>query len=450
MSCKYTMGTFVLVFVVLPGCISVWAESLPRIPETSARMIDTTVRGRKDAFPQPSKTITLREAVSRTMQHNPELAAAAWEASVQEAGISQAGLRPNPEVDLASEEFGGTAVRQRFGGAEMSLRLSQVIELGGKRAQRKQTASLEYSLAQWEFEIKRLDTLTQVTKSFIELLAAQERLSLIQKSEKLAEQFYAMVHEKVKAGQVPHLEESRAQVVLATARLKRQQAERSLQTARKQTAAFWGESNPTFEFASGNLDSILPVPRTDNPEQLVLKNPELNRWSVEMERRSAALDLERSNRVPDIAISGGVSRFNADRETALVMGLSIPFPIFNRNQGNIQKAERQLSKVREEQRAETVRVRKSLFAQYQVLAAASEQASTLAHEVIPVAQSALTVAEEGYRAGKFSYLDVLDAQRALFEAQEQNISALAAYHSATTEMERLTGASLEDIIPKSR
>ncbi|MHB9028925.1 MAG: TolC family protein [Candidatus Latescibacterota bacterium] len=423
---------------------------MPRIPETSARLIDTKIKAEENALPHPSSAITLRDAVSLTMRHNPALAAAAWETSAQEAGIGQAGLRLNPEIELSSEEFGGTAARQRFGGAEMSLRLSQVIELGGKRAQRKQTASLDHALAQWDFEIKRLDTLTQVTQSFIELLAAQERLSLVQKSEKLAEQFHDVVHEKVKAGKVPPLEESRAQVALATARLKRQQAERTLQTARKQTASFWGESNPTFEFASGNLDSILPVPRTDNPDQLISKNPELNRWTVEMERRSAAFDLERANRVPDIAISGGVSRFNADRETALVMGLSIPFPVFNRNQGNVQKAERQLAKAREEQRAEAVRVRKNLFAQYQTLAAAYEQASTLALEVIPVAQSAFSVAEEGYRAGKFSYLEVLDAQRALFEVQEQNIEALAAYHSATAEMERLTGASLEEIIPKNR
>ncbi len=448
MSLKHTAGIFVPALLYC-GFLAE-AESVPRIPETSTRLIDTKVRTEDRTLFQSSGPLTLREAVSLTMRNNPELAAAAWETSAQEAGVSQAGLRPNPELELSSEEFGGAAARRGFGGAVMSLRLSQVIELGGKRAQRKKTASLDHAHAQWDFEIKRLDVLTQVTKSFVELLAAQERVSLSRKSTELAGQFHAMVREKVRAGKVPPLEESRAQVALATARLKQQQAERMLQTARKQVSAFWGESDPTFEVASGNLDSILPVPRFDNQEQLLQNNPELNRWTVEMERRSAALDLEKANRIPNVAVSGGVSRFNVNRGTAFGMGLSIPFPIFDRNQGNVQKTERQLAKAREEQRAEEVQVSRSFFAQYQVLAAAYEQASTLAQEVIPVAQSAFAVAGEGYRAGKFSYLSVLDAQKALFEVQEQNIDALTAYHSAVAELERLCGEPLEKLSISNR
>jgi cobalt-zinc-cadmium efflux system outer membrane protein len=392
----------------------------------------------------------LRDAISLTLQHNPELSAASWEVGVREAGIGQAGLLPNPELEFEVEEFGGSGARRGFEEAEISFRLSQVIELGGKRTRRIRAASIEHELSRWNYEVKRLDTLTRLAKIYVELLAAQERVQLAKETEHLSIRFHEAVSERVQAGKAAPLEESRARVTRTTERLKREDADRSLATARKRLAAFWGVNDPVFESATGSLDSISAPPRFENPEILLSRNPEMKRWAVAMEHYTSQVNLEKANRIPDIAVSGGVARFMGDDENAMVMGLSLPLPIFDRNQWNVRRAERELAKAREERRAEEAHVSESLFAGIQELNSAYEQADVLIREVGPVAQTALETAEEGYRAGKFSYMEVLDAQSAYFRVRELTIEALAAYHTAGAELERLCGEPLENLSSSNR
>ena len=124
------------------------------------------------------------------------------------------------------------------------------------------------------------------------------------------------------------------------------------------------------------------------------------------------------------------------------MLLSIPLPIFDRNQGTILEARYQLAKAGEDRRTAEVRVLTDLAATYAELSSAFTEATTLNNEVLPGAQGAFEAFSEGYRQGKFGFLDVLDAQRTLFEARGQYLEALATYHRAVAEMERLIGEPL--------
>ncbi len=165
-----------------------------------------------------------------------------------------------------------------------------------------------------------------------------------------------------------------------------------------------------------------------------------------MERHAAAVEVEKSRRMPDVAITGGGTRFMAGDENAVVAGLTVPVPLFDRNRGNVDMERARLAKAREERRAESVAVRKSLLRGCRDLASAYEQAIALSTDVIPAARSAFDAAIEGYRAGKYSYLDVLETRRAYIEARVQAIGALAAYHGAAADIERLTGEPLDTVL----
>ena len=99
----------------------------------------------------------------------------------------------------------------------------------------------------------------------------------------------------------------------------------------------------------------------------------------------------------------------------------------------------------EQQRAADLRVQTSLITAYQELTTARSAVDRLTSEVLPGAQRAFSGIEEGYRAGKFSYLEVLDAQRTFVGASEQQLRALAELHKAAADVERLTGAPLKDL-----
>jgi cobalt-zinc-cadmium efflux system outer membrane protein len=394
---------------------------------------------------EPTGVIDLRQALALAMMRNPELAASSWEVRAKEAGTLQAGLFPNPEPGFEIENFGGSGPSESLEGAETTLHVSQLIELGGKRSRLARVAALERDLAGWDYESKRLGVLTRATKAFVDVLAAQERLALTEDLVRLAEQVFGTVTERVKSGKVSPVEESKAGVVLATSRIELERARRHLEVARSHLTATWGGSSAAFEEVDGRLDVVKPIPPAEQLVRRISQNPDIARWVAEMEQRQAAAELEDARRIPDLTLSGGVKRSSEANTDTYVLGVSIPLPIFDRNQGGTLEARYRLAKAGEERKASEVRVRTRLTEAYEALSTAFAEATALRDDVLPAARTAFDAASEGYRQGKFGYLDVLDAQRTLFEARGQFIETLAAYHKAVADVEHLIGERLDAV-----
>jgi outer membrane protein, heavy metal efflux system len=395
---------------------------------------------------EPTGVLTLRQALALALLQNPELAASSWEVRAAEARTLQAGLLSNPELDITVENFAGSGAYQGVRAAETTLRLSQAIELGGKRRRRTQAAALERDLAAWDYETKRVDVLSEVTKAFVEVLRAQERLETQTELVRLAGQVLAAVAERVKAGKVSPMEESKARVALSTSHIALERARGELDTARRRLAATWGSTTPAFQKAAGAFDAVTTPPPVEQLAQRVLQNPDLARWSTEMQQRQAAVALAQVQKFPDLTAGAGVRYFSDPGDAALVFELSLPLPLFDRNQGGILEAQSRLAKATEERRAAAVRVQTALGTAYTALATAFAEVTTLHNAVLPESRRAFEATSEGYRQGKFGLLDVLDAQRTLFEAREQYIDALADYHKAVVEIERLLGEGFETVI----
>ena len=99
-----------------------------------------------------------------------------------------ASLPPNPEVGVEVENFAGSGALRGFQSAEITIHLSQLIELAGKRQKRTRVAALERDLVAWDYEATRIEVLTEVTQAFVEVLSAQQRLRLNLELVRLAEQ----------------------------------------------------------------------------------------------------------------------------------------------------------------------------------------------------------------------------------------------------------------------
>ena len=321
--------------------------------------------------------------------------------------------------------------------------MSQLIELGAKRLKRTRLAAIERDLAAWDYETKRIDVFTDVAKAFVQVLATREQLALSEELFGLAERVFQAISDRVEAGAASPVEATRAGVALSTSRIELERSRRALLAARRRLAATWGSSRPAFDAVEGDLFALSPIPDLGALEERIGRNPDLARWLAEMEQRSAVLELELANRIPDVTVSAGHRRLNETNDHALVLGLSVPIPIFNRNQGAILEARYGLAKAREEQRAAEILARDTLAAAYQSLSTSFVEAIVLRDEVMPGARSAFDAINEGYRQGKFGYLEVLDAQRTLFEARGQYLEALATYHASIADVERLIGEGLE-------
>jgi cobalt-zinc-cadmium efflux system outer membrane protein len=394
---------------------------------------------------EPAGVIELREALALALLHNPRLAAASWDLRIAEARTLQAGLRPNPELELEVEEFAGSGPRRGFVGAETTIRLSQLVELGGKRAARSRLAEAEQKLAGWDHEAERLAVLTETTIGFIDLLVAQEQRRLAEESVRLSEETFAVVAERVGAGKVSQLEGTRASVQRAGSRIALARAEGALQTARRRLAAAWGSTAPRFTRAAGTLERVSVPPPLEAIEALLERNPEVARRAAEMESRLAALALERAARLPDLTVSAGARRFAETDDHAFTVGLGLALPLFDRNQGAVLEARHRQARQESGERAAEVRVATALAESHSALAVARAEAVGLREEVVPAAGRAFAAAREGYRQGKFGYLEVLDAQRTLNEANAGLLDALARYHRAVAVVESLVGTPLESL-----
>ena len=402
-------------------------------------------------FADPTGPVTLREAVTLALLHNPELAAFAWEIRAREARMLQAGQPPNPVVGLLAEDIGGRraprGADQQLVQPQMTVQLSQVIELGGKRTARQDLAARNRDLAAWDYETARIDVLTRVTRAFVDVLAAQEAQALAAQTRQIVEQTQQTVTTRVTAGAVSPIEQTRADVALAAARVESERASRLLDASRSRLAAFWGRRTARFAAVAGDLASTPELPPLAELEERLAANPALARWAVEVAHRQAAVALEQARRVPDVSVSAGYRRFTDIDSNAFLVGATIALPVFDRNQGAIAEAGSRLAKAYEERRAAQMRVSAALTDAYRALSSAYAELMTLRSQVLPGSRQAFEAVSEGYRLGRFGYLEVLDAQRALVTAGGQYLRALTDYHHAVADVEQLTGAPVAGAAP---
>lgn len=396
----------------------------------------------------PAGILTLQDAIRLALAQNPDLAAFAWETRARESLTLQAGVLPNPVLSVLAEDLGASSyegVPESLAAVEpqTTIQLSQLVELGGKRAARKELAETDRDLAAWDYEAARIGVLTQVARAFIDVLAAQETVALTERTREAVAQVHQSVSARVAAGVVSPIEETKAEISLASVRVESEQARRQLDAARGRLAATWGSTEASFQSVAGDLSETPPLPALGELKARIAGSPYLARWAAEISQRQAAVVLEQSKRIPDVEVSGGFRRYTDLRENAFVIGGSISLPLFNRNQGGIEAARTRLTKAYEERRATEARVAAALAEAYGALASAHAAVTALRSAVLPGARQTFEAVNEGYRAGKFGYLDVLDAQRTFIGASSQYVRALADYHKAVADVERLIGAPLQ-------
>jgi cobalt-zinc-cadmium efflux system outer membrane protein len=381
--------------------------------------------------------IGLDTAIAQALVRNPDIAAARQEQLASEGALLQAGLRPNPEFSALEEDL-------RRGRRTSTLQLAQPIELGGKRLARTAAASLRTEQAGAALQQARADIRAATTIAFIELLAARQRRELAVESITLAENAHRAARQRVEAGKVSPVEQTRAQVAEAAARVEALQAEGAQRAAGQALAALWGE-RPSATTAEMPVAGRLALPSADLAdaalEARLPSAPLLAQARIELDRRRALVQVETAATVPNVSVTVGAKRLQESGVTQAVIGFSVPLPLFDRNQGNLAEALRREDKARDELDATTLRLATELAHAQERLRSARAEAGTLQRDALPGARQAFDAASRGFALGKFSFLEALDAQRTWFQVQAQARRALVDSLRAAADIERLLGVA---------
>ena len=267
------------------------------------------VRSLEPQGDEPQGTLTLDAAISNALARNPDLAAGGFTLIAAEARITQARLRPNPELSLDLENFAGSGTLQGTDSLESTLSLSQVVELGGKRRLRTERASMDFELVAVERQAQALDLLAEVTRRYIALVAAQDRAELAAMTSAVAQSTYDAISKRVQAARSPEAELSRASIALTRARVEVKQTESTRIAARQSLAALWGSQNPEFTSASGDLLTLRPIRALEDLLAELERNPDYLRFASEARLRDAELRLARAQERPNIVFCLGMRRF---------------------------------------------------------------------------------------------------------------------------------------------
>ena len=452
-----------------------------------------------------AEDLTIEQALTRALEQSPRLEMYDWDKRAADARIIQAGLRPNPELEIELEDVrlgsgpeqrtrsssfgatlgagtvpvpvgGGSTVgvpvptvgsstsrgiahqsgsRSGLAEAEITVSISQTIEIGGKRTKRLRLARQERELAAWDYEAARADVIAETLSAFILVLSAQETLALAEELQTLGERTERTIEARVNAGKVSPLDLNKASIALANERIVVNDAEHRLTAARTQLVSTWNGREAMFTKAAGALGDVYSVPTFQSLMDGISANPDIARWADEVAAREAQFELARSQRWPDPTVRLGISSaglperdsssltfrgltgvdlsrersdFGDSREERLELGLKWPLPIFNRNQGATEEARHLVSKAAAERRLVESSVFAGLSRAYELLAASKERAEALRENVLPQAEETYTKSLRGYEAGKFELLDVLDAQRAWFQARTDHLNAVSGFH----------------------
>ncbi len=384
------------------------------------------------AEPAPTFADLLRQASATA----PRLREA--QAGVREAqGLAlQARARPNPVIGVQAENFGGKAPYSGADRMETTVSVAQALELGGKRSARLSAANAEVSAAEARGRQAAADFAYELAVAYAAAEAAQARADLAAQTLKRSQDDLGVSRALVEAGREANLRLVMAQAAEASARADAEAARADGIEALARLSALAGVAEPYTSLAGGLLNAPASPSTADGVPPADMPALEVARAEREASRRLVGVEQRRAT--PDVTASLGVRRLSGDDATALVAGVSVPFPLFDRNRGNVAAASARANAA--EARFDEVRLRAEAdwrSARAQADAAVSRVSASQQSEA--AAGEAYRLARVGYEFGKTPLVEVLNAQRALTEARRTTLDARVARVRAQATLARLAG-----------
>ena len=386
-------------------------------------------------------TFDLDRIIDLALERNPAILGAQSAIEQNEGRQVQAGAYPNPTVGLQTAD---ATIRDPSNGIriiERGVTVHQTVEWPGMRAARQDAAAAGLAGATIGLDEAKLNLIAEVKQAFYELLLAERTVDLLQQNLEIVQEVARIVRARVRSGEGPQFEAVKADVEVLKAKQEMTKAKNSVRVKLVGLDTLTaGALGPRYK-VEGDFRSLRD--RLD-PEQMAARDlsqhPILKRQGKLVEQAELTVDKERQGRVPNVTLFGGYAR-EVGRE-AVVAGMSLPTPLWYRQQGHIATA---LGTQRKEE-AELIRAKNDLARAINQHAREAEtaQEQILVYEegLLKQAQEALRIAQLSFRQGASSLLDVLDAQRVQRQITVDYNLARFELSQALTRFERAVGGPL--------
>lgn len=383
-----------------------------------------------------AKPLSMHDALVRALRADFGKSATTARLQGAQAGVRQAGRSLNPTIGADVENFAGTGTYRGLRAPQTTFYAQQTIEWGGKREARTSVAQSELESTRMRGALRALDMLREVEVAWIDVTSASAQIKVAEDRLSIARYLQGEIVRRAESGRDPSYLQPRAEAQVALEQIAVDQGRAAARIARANLAGYW-KGGANFVADIGSFERISPPARGK-----VVFNVDVAVLQTERELAAARVTLERARGIPDPAFRVGIRRIGETRDTALVAGISIPFPLFDNNQGNVDRALANQRAADFDIAAANILLRRELTRLQARMAANSTEARRIQNEVVPAAERAARLIQDGLERGAFSYVEFSDAQRTLSDARLRRIEAIKAYHLDMAALNRLTGRHL--------
>ncbi|MDD3954727.1 MAG: TolC family protein [Lentisphaeria bacterium] len=385
-----------------------------------------------------SAPLTLPEARQLVKQRSPALAAAWHAIQVQSALQRQARLPLNPEISAELEEFAGSGEFSGIDNASARVGLSREILTGAKQKMALQAAEVEFASVLCSYRSLLNELAIQVETRFYAVYFLQEELKLKCERLELLEETGEIIRKRVNAGERSSLDLLKQQTEQTDAVLSVKKTRRQLLEAQATLASTWGELQPRSLPVTSEWQRIPPL-SIEILQNAMKTSPAWQNSQIEISRANAALAVEQSRKYPNVEVEGGFQHSRENDNWALFVGVSMPLPIFDRNQGNIAAAQAKLHQVKAETDALDLELQHALRRAWQHWQNAEAALNDLEQECLPAAKQYHDAIFTAYQAGEADILELFDSRHNWLAKREELLELKQECETNRLEMLALIG-----------
>jgi cobalt-zinc-cadmium efflux system outer membrane protein len=386
--------------------------------------------------------LTLSDAEAMALAYHPALREAEGHVRAAQGNWVQVGLPPNPEIGYAANEVGDEGRAGQQGGF-----VAQEYVTGGKLDLNRAVALREKAQAEQRFQIARLQVVTTVRKYYYEAAAAERAVALTHQLTDISRQSVVASERRLERQDVPKTSLLQSQIENQSAEMQEQQATERLAAARRRLATVLGNCDEE----PATLEDVFsrPLPELDFAmirERILCDSPEVTELRFAVDRARWAVERASAGRKPNVSVQAGVQFDNATEDTIANVQLSLPVPVFDRNQGAITQACGELAAAQAALEAKQLALAERLAVAMRDYTTARERVAKYRDKILPAAQETLGLINMGYQQGELQYVQMLSVQQTY---AAKNLAYLQDLETAWQQWAEIDGFLVGEVSPIS-
>lgn len=391
-------------------------------------------------LPLPLKAYNLETAWQRVSESSPDLAMGYYEVEARNGDVYQTTLYPNPVFAVEADNLVGSR-SDCIGGMEFGAVVTQPLVTGGKICKRTAAATSAVIEAEWDYEMTKANLRERLEQAFVAIAILQEKTKSAEECFKLSRDAYISSQQLASQGKMTALQAKKAAIALRHEEMHCHKFAVELEQARHNLALLWNSCEIDFDTIDYPFTCITPPPCYETLCNSIETYPEIAKSLALIELTCNGYVAAIAEKYPDVALTLGYKNYWNCNGHSLVLALSIPIPLFDRNQGNICRAQALMQKAEYNYTLVQNQVQAALQVELRRCQSAYVRAISLQRGLLKEIEESLHLTLQSFHEGKITQLELIDTQKTYAECKSDYLDALLEYHLSMITISKLTGAS---------